>query len=242
MRLVALALALACTLAACDNKDAQPAAAPEAAEPVAPSPTPAALPTIDTTRLEPVRPPAPSAQVAAEPEPQPARPAPAAPPTPPPAPAAQPSAPSAAPAAAQAPEPAPEPTAAEAPAAPAPTPPPAQPAPSGDSAYAFEILELSAGTGVEQRAPVGVSSAFGLDVGEVWAYVNVKYDGEPTTVTMVWKRDGAEKWRIDLQVKKSPHWRTWSRKKMGPKDAGAWTVDLLDADGVLLRTLAFDVR
>jgi hypothetical protein len=44
--------------------------------------------------------------------------------------------------------------------------------------------------------------------------------------------------RIELPVRSSD-WRTWSSKTIFPGSAGEWKVDVLDAEGALLKSVSF---
>ena len=65
--------------------------------------------------------------------------------------------------------------------------------------------------------------------------------GDASTITMVWKKEGQTKLSVTLPVGHSWGWKTWSKKGIGAKDAGHWTVDVLDANEQLLETLSFNV-
>ncbi len=105
----------------------------------------------------------------------------------------------------------------------------------------LEILESVMAADVKERKPVGVAGAFDWSAGQIWSYIAVRNDGEPTTVKMVWRKDGKEKFGIDVKVGKSKAWRTWSRKRMRKKDVGAWTVDVVEPGGQVLKTMSFEV-
>jgi Protein of unknown function (DUF2914) len=80
-------------------------------------------------------------------------------------------------------------------------------------AFADPTAEVKAGTGVENRAVVGVKH--------------------------VWKRDGQEVWTATLKIG-SKKWSTQSRRAI-PK-AGSWEVDVQTADGKSIGTVAFKVE
>lgn len=103
------------------------------------------------------------------------------------------------------------------------------------------VIESATALRVEQRTPIGVSETFRTDVGKVWAYIRVKNQLEPTKVTMVWKKGGEEKFRIDLNVGTSHGWRTWSRKTITARDTGDWTVEVLSAEGDELHSFGFRI-
>lgn len=105
-----------------------------------------------------------------------------------------------------------------------------------------QVTGLAVGRGVENRLLVGQSDRFAVDGGRLWAHVTVKNPGPATTVTMVWRRAGKERFRTALDVGTSPAWRTWSRVTPSPKhDTGAWEVEVQDAAGTTLATVPFEV-
>ncbi|PKN55081.1 MAG: hypothetical protein CVU56_23130, partial [Deltaproteobacteria bacterium HGW-Deltaproteobacteria-14] len=104
------------------------------------------------------------------------------------------------------------------------------------------VLESAIATDVADREPIGAGDAFTLGVERVWAWVKVKNDGPPTFVTMVWRRGDEIAFRLKLDVGTSPGWRTWSNKTLRTWDAGEWTVDVFDANGLRVGALRFDVE
>lgn len=104
------------------------------------------------------------------------------------------------------------------------------------------IVDSAIATNVQQRVPTGLGEVFSTDAGTIWAWVAVENRGEPTKVTMVWRRDDKVRSTLDLPVGTSPRWRTWSRTRLRKFDAGEWTVDIYDEDGNVLDTLEFTVR
>lgn len=137
----------------------------------------------------------------------------------------------------------PPPQPAAAPASHAATPAPrAQDAPEPSRARPLEVVQATAARGVSDRTPVGADNAFSVRSGVVYAHVTLRNMEEPTEVQMVWKRDGEVSSSVTLPVGTSPRWRTWSQKRLRAWDAGAWTVEILDAQGDLLHTLRFDVH
>ena len=47
---------------------------------------------------------------------------------------------------------------------------------------------------------------------------------------------------FDGKVGKSPRWRTWAVKTVRAKDAGAWTAEVRDGNGALLKVLDFTIE
>ncbi|TNF23577.1 MAG: DUF2914 domain-containing protein [Deltaproteobacteria bacterium] len=103
------------------------------------------------------------------------------------------------------------------------------------------IVESAIATGIADREPVGADDAFTVDAARIWAWIKVKNDGPPTTVTMVWRKGDEIAFRYTLDIGTSPGWRTWSNKTLRAWDAGDWTVDVLDANGLRVAALRFEV-
>ena len=105
------------------------------------------------------------------------------------------------------------------------------------TATAAASADVHAGTGVESRVLVGEASEFTAGT-KVWVWSRVT-GGEPgTMVTHVWKRDGKDVWTAHLKIG-SKRWTTYSRRSVR---AGAWTVDVVDAGGTTIGTVAFTVK
>ena len=103
------------------------------------------------------------------------------------------------------------------------------------------IVASAMALGVEKRVPLGVGSKFSTEAEKIWAFIKVKNKKAPTKLKMVWKRNGKQRMAIDLRVGKSSGWRTWSYKRIGKRDAGNWTVDVLTQEGEKLHTMAFEL-
>lgn len=116
-----------------------------------------------------------------------------------------------------------------------------QPADVVTPASELTVVEAALATGVESRQPVGVSASFDTATEKVWAWVKVENRQAPTTVTMVWKQGDRVRSTVELHVGTSPRWRTWSRRRVGARDVGPWTVEVRDAEDRLLETLRFEV-
>ncbi len=105
------------------------------------------------------------------------------------------------------------------------------------------IAQGVVGTNVtKRRVPTGVSKQFTTNSGTLWGFVKVNNPGPPTHITMEWKRNGAFRSRMKIEVGTSPGWRTWSRQRIRAWDAGQWTVEVFDAQERLLETMTFAVK
>ena len=61
-------------------------------------------------------------------------------------------------------------------------------------------------------------------------------------VDLVWKKNGEEKWRFSTNVGVGKNWRTWAEKRITKKDAGNWSVDVVDANGHVYETITYTVE
>ena len=103
-----------------------------------------------------------------------------------------------------------------------------------------EVTTAVVATGVESREPVGVATSFPASVGRVYFYTVVEGDFQVRTVEHVWVHDGAEVARVPLAAR-GPSWRTWSSKTIPEDWTGEWEARLVDEDGSVLATAAFQV-
>ncbi len=94
---------------------------------------------------------------------------------------------------------------------------------------------------VADRMPQEPGETFPADVGRVYCFCQLSGAAEATTITHVWKKGGTEMSAVELDVGASP-WRTWSSKTIDPGWTGAWTVEIQDAQGSVLRTLTFAIE
>ncbi|MCG6979945.1 MAG: DUF2914 domain-containing protein [Deltaproteobacteria bacterium] len=93
---------------------------------------------------------------------------------------------------------------------------------------------------VVDREPVDSGNSFTVDVGKLYCFTQIMGAESPTHVTHVWYFDGTERARVELAVN-AASWRTFSSKIIQAHELGAWRVDVLDADGKVLKSLDFEV-
>lgn len=94
---------------------------------------------------------------------------------------------------------------------------------------------------VKDRKPVDPSTDFPSSVGTLFCFSRAVGAKIPTKITHVWFFGNVERARITLPVK-TADWRTFSTKKIGPRETGVWHVDILDAAGNRLEVLNFNVK
>ncbi len=87
---------------------------------------------------------------------------------------------------------------------------------------------------VEGGRPVGDAAAARTARDTVF-WMEVGNDGAPVTLTLVWRRGGREVSRQQLEVGRSPRWRTWGSWRARGQ-AGGVEVQVLDPSGATLHT------
>lgn len=109
-----------------------------------------------------------------------------------------------------------------------------------DPSAALDVTTAIVGTGVDDREPVGTGTSFPASVGTVYFYTVFEGDFGERQVEHVWMRNGEEVGRVPLTVR-GPRWRTWSSKTVPADWTGEWEARVVDADGSVLATAAFQV-
>jgi hypothetical protein len=111
----------------------------------------------------------------------------------------------------------------------------AGPAFAGDQVVVRDVVLTH---NVAERMPTDSVDAFGANDEVGYVFVRVSNSGDPTTVNVVWHRNGVEHGTVPLNVGTSSGWRTWSRTNLAP---GNWTVQVVDASGTVLSEKDFTV-
>jgi len=111
--------------------------------------------------------------------------------------------------------------------------------PSTQTPTSLAVAEAAFGTGVEQRALLGQAEAFQAG-GRVYCLTRLT-GGPGQSVVHAWFHDGQKVNEVKLAVD-YPTTTTWSYKTVGASEKGAWRVDVLGADGAVLKTAGFTVQ
>jgi len=101
----------------------------------------------------------------------------------------------------------------------------------------LRITECGVGTGVENRRLVGEGDRFAEGT-PVWFWTRVLGGTSGETIRHVWKHEGHASTWVPLTLG-ADHWRTQSRKVLGPGSAGRWAVEALDGAGRVLARREF---
>jgi hypothetical protein len=105
----------------------------------------------------------------------------------------------------------------------------------------FDVGRFVVAGSVEEREPVGIVDAFAASTEKVYCFLEAKDIKEDTEVSFVWFHEDTRMAIVTLPLKKGRRWRTYSSKRLGGK-AGAWRVELHDADGKVIRSVSFMVE
>jgi hypothetical protein len=93
---------------------------------------------------------------------------------------------------------------------------------------------------IENFEPLGIAAVFSVETGRATCYTAFKGILDTTHVTHKWYR------RDELVTTKRltlrpPSWATYSSIQLRETDKGPWRVEVLNSEGLLLRTLRFSV-
>ncbi|TNF30067.1 MAG: DUF2914 domain-containing protein [Deltaproteobacteria bacterium] len=105
----------------------------------------------------------------------------------------------------------------------------------------IEITDSALAEVIEDRMPVARASSFSGVGTVIQAWIEAKSEID-TEVTITWRKEDKVSFEFQMRVGKSPHWRTWARKRVGKKDAGQWYADIRDANGTLLVSMPFTIE
>ena len=109
------------------------------------------------------------------------------------------------------------------------------------TAQGLEITGIAVCRAVQDRACQEPVEKVAADTPSLYCLITLKAGGE-AVLKHRWSVNGTVMFEIDLPVKfASPLYRQWSQKNLnGVK--GNWTVEILAADGTLLKSAAFIVE
>ena len=104
----------------------------------------------------------------------------------------------------------------------------------------LKVERIVVGTAVEERLPVGESDTFADSVGTLFCYTEIRGTGDSTTVSHVWYHGEIRRADVKLNVR-GYRWRTWSTKVIQEDWTGKWRVDIVSADGKILKSKRFRI-
>ncbi len=106
---------------------------------------------------------------------------------------------------------------------------------------AIEVKEAYIAKGVVELKPIAPSDRFSSDIGRVYCFSRITGAKGVTKIKHLWFYKDRFMAQVELPVK-SPDWRTYSSKRILPSWKGPWRVDITDSDGLLLKSLHFEIE
>ncbi len=103
------------------------------------------------------------------------------------------------------------------------------------------VAEIAICDSVVNRAPVGTKEVFQQPVEKLYCFTKIEGCPDTTCVTHIWYWRDKKMAAVELPVK-SRCWRTWSSKRIVKDWTGKWRVEVLSAEGKLLKTVCFEIR
>lgn len=105
----------------------------------------------------------------------------------------------------------------------------------------FRIGRLVMATEIQDREPVGEATVFSGDTERIFCFLEAENILQDTFVTFAWIYEGEEIHRIDLPLSAGSRWRTRAEKSLYGL-TGQWRVEIRDAAGNVMDTVAFRVE
>ena len=108
-----------------------------------------------------------------------------------------------------------------------------------EGAATVEAIEIC--TNIVERQPIDTDTVFASTVERLYCFTKLTNAAAPTTVSHVWYYNDKEMAKVELAVK-GETWRTWSSKRIVVGWSGKWRVDVVAADGTVLKSKAFTLQ
>jgi len=105
----------------------------------------------------------------------------------------------------------------------------------------LQVTEMKFCKTVQDREPVGVDTVFADTVKQVYCFTLIEGAQDTTSITHVWYYGDEKRAEVHLKVG-SIRWRTWSSKRIMKEWLGKWRVEVISAEGKILRTKEFDIK
>lgn len=114
---------------------------------------------------------------------------------------------------------------------------------TGSLAFArgLKITEMAFSEKVENHNPVNPDTSFSYTVGKVCCFTRVEGAQDTTQISHIWYHNDKEMAKVDLSVRSS-YWRTWSSKQILKSWIGNWRVDVVNADGDVIKSKSFVIK
>ncbi len=107
------------------------------------------------------------------------------------------------------------------------------------AAQGISVVGLKVGTGIQDKEIQGEADTFKTDVGKVWCWAKTS-GGQGSDLTYVWYNGENKVSEVKVNLKFASM-RSWSYKTITPNSKGDWRVDLVGADGAVLKSVSFKI-
>jgi hypothetical protein len=95
----------------------------------------------------------------------------------------------------------------------------------------LKLVDLRVAAALEDKLPADVRSHYPNTPEVLYCYTVFENPSPEATVTHVWRRGSRLVSRVELEVSRSPKWRTWSKQRTQPHWTGLWSCEVLGSDG-----------
>ena len=102
------------------------------------------------------------------------------------------------------------------------------------------IKRAALATSIVEREPTGIADSFSRDIGKIYCFTHIQGANEPTIIYHRWYFEEKLMAEVTLAVK-SNNWRTYSSKQIMYRWIGDWFVEVVDDEGIILKTLHFTI-
>jgi len=104
----------------------------------------------------------------------------------------------------------------------------------------LRVERIAVSLAVEDRQPVGESDVFPDTVRALYCFNEIRGMGDSTSVSHVWYHGDIRRAEVKLNVR-GYRWRTWSTKAIQKDWTGDWRVDVVSAEGKILKSKRFRI-
>ena len=105
-----------------------------------------------------------------------------------------------------------------------------------------KLNDLAVAPRVVDKQPDGASNSHPADVGTLYCWASIQNSGEQTSVKTIWRFQDRVIAEPEATVGKSIRWRSWTRQRINPDLKGAWSCEIVDAQGTSLGKAEFTVQ
>lgn len=106
----------------------------------------------------------------------------------------------------------------------------------------LKLNEIMICRGIYKRNPIKPGYNFINNVDSLFCYTKISNSGSKQEIKHIWFYENKEISSVIYNIKTSYNYRSWSKKKIYPKQIGKWRVDVVDQSGNVLGSRDFSVK